>query len=167
MNILFAVCLLIVHGIAGLGAFETAHGTYQIIVEENSNPLVNDAIVHGLQKFNLPFFDQKNCQFFSIYAVDKNSRIIGGLCGDILGRSAGVDYVWVDEEKSRQGIGTQLFSQLETFAKSKNCDCIQVFTYKFQAPEFYKKLGFKCVGIISNWIEGHDVMFFKKYLDAQ
>lgn len=136
----------------------------EIIVEEDSNPLINNAILHGLQSYNLPFFNQKDCQFFSIYALDEDSQLLGGLCGDILGRSASVDYAWVDEKKRCQGIGTQLFSQLEALAISKNCQYIQLFTFDFQAKEFYYNLGFECVGTVPNWIEGHDVIFFKKYL---
>ncbi len=163
MNILL-VCLALVFSASNLAASEAVERGYQVIVEEKSNPLVNDIILHGLQSFNLPFFQQKDCQFFSIYAVDENHQIIGGLCGDILGRTANVDYAWVDEEKRRQGIATQLFSQLESFAQSKGCKYIQLFTYEFQAKEFYEKLGFECIAIISNWIEGHDAIFFRKGL---
>ena len=166
-NVLSIFCLLMVYGITTLSGFETEQAPYRVIIEEESNPLVNNAILHGLQSFNLPLFNQKDCQFFSIYALDGNSQLIGGLCGDILGKSASVDYAWVDEKWRGQGIGTQIFSQLEIFAKSKDCQFIHLFTYEFQAKEFYYKLGYECVGTISNWIDDHDVIFFKKYLVIQ
>lgn len=137
---------------------------YQIFLQEDFNPTVNEAIVQGLQKYNLPFFKQEDLHFFVIYMKNAQSEVIGGLCGDILGKCACVDYMWVEEKLRGQGIGTKLIATLEHYAKNKNCDAIQLFTYDFQAEHFYKKLGFDCIGRIPKWIENHDTVFFRKTL---
>ncbi|MGE4574413.1 GNAT family N-acetyltransferase [Parachlamydia sp.] len=136
--------------------------TYQIVKEEHDNPYVSQKILQGLQNHMLPFFKEKKSQFFMVYARDANAEVIGGLSGDILGSSACIDYMWVDEKYRCQGIGTRLLKELEAYAKAKNCTHVQLFTYDFQAKKFYQKLGFQCVSSISNWVENYELNFFKK-----
>lgn len=144
---------------------------YEIVVE-SSNPDVNNKILNGLEDFNKKFYEQKYGAFeitpFVIYAKDTQSEVIGGLCGYFFEGSstawAYVDYAWVDESRRHQGIGTKLFQTAETVAKSKQCTHIQLFTWEYQAVDFYKKLGFECVGIVPRWIDDYDAMFFKKRL---
>lgn len=140
------------------------------IFEEDSNAEVSNAIVMGLKDFNDRIFEKKySVEFtpFVIYARDENSKVIGGLtgftcCGSPLGSWASVDYAWVDENRRNQGIGTQLFERLEALAESKDCSYIQLYTMDYQAVGFYKKLGFECIGVISKWVENHDVVYLRK-----
>ncbi len=142
------------------------------IVTEFSNPAVASTILSGLEQFNLQFFKKRDPSFaldsFVIYAKDDQSQIIGGLSAYIFERASGswiaVDYAWVEEKMRHQGIGTKLFKELEEFAREKHCTHIQLFTWAYQAPEFYKKLGFECVGTIPAWTEEHDAVFFRKLL---
>lgn len=41
------------------------------------------------------------------------------------------------------------------------CNYIQLFKWAYQAPNFYKKLGFECVGVVNKWIDNYDAVFFK------
>jgi len=142
------------------------------IVTEFSNPAVATTILHGLENFNLQFFKKGDPSFaldsFVIYARDEQSQIVGGLCAYIFEKAVGswiaVDYAWVEEKMRHQGIGTKLFTQLEELARQKNCTHIQLFTWAYQAPGFYQKLGFECVGTIPAWTEEHDAVFFRKQL---
>ncbi len=147
---------------------------YEIVVE-SSNPDACSAILNGLEGFNARYFQQKDKSFelntFVIYAKDGQSKTIGGLCGYIFEGASGtwayVDYAWVDESKRHQGIGTQLFEKMEIFANAKRCDYIQLFTFAYQAVGFYQKLGFECVGIIPEWIENYEAVFFRKQLSPK
>lgn len=143
---------------------------YEIVVE-SSNPEVSGVILDGLEDFNMKFFNQQNAALdvnpFVIYAKE-GPKIIGGLNGYLfegdLGAWAHIDYAWVDESRRGQGVGTQLFEQAEILARTKNCKHIQLFTWAYQAVDFYKKLGFECVGTIPKWIENYDAVFFRKKL---
>jgi GNAT superfamily N-acetyltransferase len=162
MNLTFFLFFILNFASSALSA--DARQPYQILLEEEFNPTVNEVIIQGIQKYNLPFFKQSDLQFFVVYARNEQSEVIGGLCGDILGTCACVDYMWVDEKQRGQGIGSKLFAKLENFAKSKKCTSIQLFTYDFQAEKFYKKLGFQSIGIVPKWIEDHDTIFLRKML---
>lgn len=53
-----------------------------------------------------------------------------------------VSQLWVDEKLRGQGYGTKLMQLAEAHAKENNCSFVAVNTMNFEAPEFYKKLGF-------------------------
>lgn len=65
-----------------------------------------------------------------------------------------------------KGIGTQLIKQTEKWAKSKSqLKYIYLVTCKFQAPEFYKKCGFKLEFVRENKITpALTKYFFIKYI---
>jgi len=142
------------------------------IIEESSNPEICNTILDGLKDFNMRFFRQKDASLelnpFVIYAKDENSIVLGGLCGYIsesqFGSWAHVNYVWIDESRRLQGLGTELFKRAEIYALTKNCQTIQLFTWAYQAVGFYEKLGFECIGVVPRWIENYDAVFFRKKL---
>ena len=62
-----------------------------------------------------------------------------------------IEYLFVKEELRRQGIGSKLLQQAETEAKNRNCRFAFVNTYQFQAPDFYKRHGYKEVFALQNY----------------
>jgi ribosomal protein S18 acetylase RimI-like enzyme len=52
----------------------------------------------------------------------------------------------------------------EDLAREKDCVGIWLDTFSFQAPEFYKKLGFSECGEILDYPLGHKRHFFQKRL---
>ena len=54
-----------------------------------------------------------------------------------------IDDIWVDSAYRGRGYGRQLLSALETHFKGQGFNNINLVTSAFQAPEFYKKCGFK------------------------
>ncbi len=142
---------------------------YEIVIEAN-NPEISSKILEGLEDFNREFFHKKygsnEIDTFVIYA--KDSKMIGGVCGYFFKGGAesfiGIDYLWVEQDKRLQGIGTALLREVEAFAREHQCDHIQLFTWGYQAADFYRKLGFECMGVIPSWIDGYDALFFRKRL---
>lgn len=53
-----------------------------------------------------------------------------------------VDQLWVSEALRRQGYGAQLMLPAEKLAADHKSRFIAINTYAFEAPDFYKKLGF-------------------------
>lgn len=47
------------------------------------------------------------------------------------------------EQYRNKRIGSQLIDTVENYYKNKDFENINLCTYNFQAPEFYKKCGFK------------------------
>jgi len=70
----------------------------------------------------------------------------------------------VPEQGRGQGIGSKLMNMVEEFAREKDCVGIWLDTFDFQAPGFYKKLGYTECGEIVDYPLGHKRHFFQKRL---
>lgn len=113
-------------------------------VDFEINPSEADAkvILDGLVAYNKPYFGYENLIEFACFARDADGKILGGATGEIADELAFIWLLWVDED-SRGGAGRQIMQHMETELKTRKVTEIHLDTYSFQAPEFYKKLGFK------------------------
>lgn len=122
----------------------------------------DDVIRHGVRTFNQTIL-KETVQHFNLLAKDAESIIAGALIwqhSDALY----IDSLWCDAAYRRQGIGSRLMRMLFAIATDKSIAQIFVDTYDFQAQGFYQKQGFACIGIIPNYLVGHDRIFLKKSL---
>ena len=72
-----------------------------------------------------------------------NNGLMLGVCGvKVFWGSLSIRYLVVHEDCRSQGIGQQLIGHALKFGKEQGCKVAFVTTMSFQAPEFYKKLGF-------------------------
>lgn len=83
-----------------------------------------------------------NYKCFSI-TISKNNDIIGVLCAYTALSEIYVDDIWVDKNHRGKGFGKKLLSFLENHFKGKGFNNINLVTSDFQAPDFYKKCGYK------------------------
>ncbi|WP_422657619.1 GNAT family N-acetyltransferase [Paenibacillus sp. EC2-1] len=93
-----------------------------------------------------------------------NGDIIAGLNSAVCWNWMEIEFLWVEEENRKNGIGKKLLAEAEKIARSKNCTFIKLNTFSFQAPEFYKKYGYKEIAIIENAPLGCNHYYFKKDL---
>lgn len=93
-----------------------------------------------------------------------NGDIIAGLNSAICWNWMEIDILWVEENNRKNGLGKRLLAEAETIARSKNCTFIKLNTFSFQAPEFYKKYGYKEIAMIENAPLGSNHYYFKKDL---
>lgn len=94
---------------------------------------------------------------------NENGEIIAGLNSAVCWRME-IDILWVEEKARKQGLGKRLLDEAEKIAKSKECTFIKLNTFSFQAPEFYKKYGYKEITIIENAPLGSSHYYLKKDL---
>ena len=64
------------------------------------------------------------------------------------GRSVEIDHVFIDPTYQGQGLGAQFFEWIYNYAKSKNCEAIELNTYvdNHASHKFYYNQGFKILG---------------------
>jgi GNAT superfamily N-acetyltransferase len=94
----------------------------------------------------------------------EGESFLGGLSAKI-----GTDWVFVEllavsDVARGKGIGRQLIERIEALARDKGKTGIWLDTYSFQAPDFYRKMGFKDVGRIDDYPRGEARHFFAKTL---
>jgi GNAT superfamily N-acetyltransferase len=91
-------------------------------------------------------------------------RLIGGLIGKVLWNWLYADLVWVEEEFRGQGIGTTVMKTAEERALSMKLTGIYLWTETWQAPLFYRKLGYTQFVEFKDFPPGHSRLGFLKYL---
>jgi len=93
-----------------------------------------------------------------------NGDIIAGLNSAVCWNWMEIDILWVEEKNRKQGLGKRLLDEAEEIAKSRKCAFIKLNTFSFQAPDFYKKYGYKEIAMIENAPLGSNHYYFKKDL---
>ena len=112
------------------------------IVTDKIDSKDEEIIYQGLLAYNLARLDDKNPKDMGIYYKD-NGKIVAGLIGQTHGNWLTIKYLWVEENLRGQHIGTELLEQAEKAAKERGCRYYFLDTFNFQAPQFYKKRGYK------------------------
>lgn len=75
-----------------------------------------------------------------------------------------VELLAVAEEGRGKGVGSQLMARVEQEARLRGMDGIWLDTFSFQAPEFYRRLGYSEFGRIDGYPENEARLFFVKRL---
>src|SRR3954451_16308133 len=65
---------------------------------------------------------------------------------------------------TNKGYGTRLMRTVEQEAGQRRCRQIVLETHDFQAPEFYRKLGFEVTGGVPEYPRGHQLLTLVKQL---
>ena len=99
-------------------------------------------------------FAEKNnviCNYapFNFIAKEDN-KVVGIITGHSYYSEVHIGDIIILEEYRNKKIGTKLIETVENYYKDKGFENINLTTYKFQAPEFYKKCGFKLEFIREN-----------------
>ena len=65
-----------------------------------------------------------------------------------------------------QRIAEQLMQAIEQYSRERQYRLLVVDTFSFQAPEFYKKVGYEESNVVDGWPRGHRRHFFRKRLES-
>jgi GNAT superfamily N-acetyltransferase len=121
-----------------------------------------------IKEYNLKHVSQKDADFvdeeFCFKVKDEDGNILGGITGSAKLQCLFIQYLWVDESIRGTGMGKKLLKQAEDYAAEKNCRLIKIDTFSFQAPNFYKSLGYEVYGQIEDFPEGCTHYFLYKKL---
>lgn len=84
------------------------------------------------------------------FVAKEDERIIGIITGHSYYKEVHIADLIVYEEYRNKHIGSELVKKVEEYFNGKGLENINLTTYAFQAPEFYKKCGFKVEFIREN-----------------
>lgn len=97
----------------------------------------------GLGDANLAAAPLNQVAPLSCFARDESGQVIGGVVGRTWGECCELQQVWVAPAHRQQRIGTRLVRNFEARAKERGCRTFYLTTFSFQAPVFYKALGYR------------------------
>ena len=125
------------------------------------------AIVDGINEYNLSKVSAIADIWTPLEFVAKNENgiEIGGILAG-LGYWNGLEIkiLWVKDSHRRKGVGTRILKHVEKIAKEKGAKISMLDTFDFQAEGFYLKNGYKPIGEIKDFPEGHRRIYFSKKL---
>lgn len=123
-----------------------------------------DIILQGLLEYNLARIEDKNQKYLGVYLQDENGKKVAGLIGNTHGNWLSIKFLWVSEELRGQNIGSNILNKAEQTAKERGCKYSFLDTFSFQAPEFYKKHGYKDAFTLENYPVTGKRYYFTKIL---
>ena len=104
-----------------------------------------DFVNDSLTRFNDKKVGPDNHELLNIVEYDVEKNVIAGLLGCTDWGWMHIDILWVDEKHRGLGIGSKLLEAAEEEARRRGCHSVHVDTMSWQAPEFYKKHGYKII----------------------
>jgi GNAT superfamily N-acetyltransferase len=97
-----------------------------------------------LDRFNAAAVaDVPSAEELTVRIVDREGALVAGASGWSWGAAAGIGMTWVREDQRGEGLGSELLDAFEGEARRRGCGHVFVTSFTFQAPDFYRKLGYR------------------------
>lgn len=122
-----------------------------IHVRKNPSSTEVNLITAGLKGFNKEFGTEDCHNQIGIFAKDDSGRTVGGAVCSFQYTSCYIHLFWLEAGSRGKGQGRAVFEALVHECKEYGVKDIFLDTFSFQSSGFYERLGFECVGCLSNF----------------
>lgn len=109
---------------------------YDFIDEEFNKYAIKNGVICNYTPFN--------------FIAKENDKVVGIITGHSYYKEVKIRDFIVLEEYRNKHIGSKLIKEVENYFRNKGFENINLTTYEFQAPEFYKKCGYNLEFIREN-----------------
>ena len=123
-----------------------------------------DVIGHGLDAFNDTQTGIKDRRLLAVLVKDASGKTLGGISGRSSLGLLFLDLVYLPESLRGDGLGSRLLAMAEEEGRRRGCKSAVLYTISFQAPEFYKRHGWRVFGEIACDLPGTSRIFMTKEL---
>ena len=118
----------------------------------------------GISDFNTQKAGEDNGQSLCFVLQGPDEEVVGGVIGATYWDWLHIDLMWIKEELRGRGYGKKLLKRAEEEAQERGAKNVYLDTFSFQAPEFYKKYGYRVFGELEGFPDGHVRYFLSKEL---
>jgi ribosomal protein S18 acetylase RimI-like enzyme len=141
---------------------------YKVEFVEKISDDVEKKMRKGFVEYESSYGIDVNYKPFSLTLKDEKNEAVGVLNAFTAFAEIYIDDIWVDKSHRGKGYGKKLLSELENHFKGKGFNNMNLVTSAFQAPEFYKKCGFRVEFVRENTKNPKlTKTFFVKYFDDE
>jgi RimJ/RimL family protein N-acetyltransferase len=148
----------------GLTADVWRHPTGELIAELEPHPADIARLDHAIYEFNVGAVGVDDGTELAVFDRDELGRIAGGAAGVAWCGGAELWLLWVREDRRGTGLGRRLLAAFEEAARQRGARRVFVASHTFQAPGFYRRLGYEVAGRWEGWPAGHADVFLQKDL---
>ena len=120
-------------------------------IEVEAAPKDIRSLDDSLYAYNVEQTGSDDGKGLSIFVRDDTGAVVAGLHGWTWCGACKVERLWVRQDLRRQGYGQRLLAAAEQEARARGCHQLLLDTFSFQAPLFYKKLGFEVIGVMEGF----------------
>ena len=107
------------------------------------NDQIGEFINHEFTVFGQESGVELNYEEFCFAAEDDAGGLLGVITGRAYYNEVHIGDLIIGKDHRRSGIGRRLVEEVEKAYSGKGYEKITLTTFGFQAPEFYKKLGYE------------------------
>lgn len=138
-----------------------------LTIETDPKPADLQFLEDRINEYNITVTGYDDFQWLTIFMRDATQTIVAGLVGYTWGQCCKIQLLWVHATLRGQGDGKALLQAAEAEAAQRGCHTIVLDTHSFQAPAFYEKLGYKVVGVYTDFPYQHQQFFLQKDLPQE
>lgn len=137
---------------------------YRIARLDKPDDAVWEVVGHGIDRYNVEQAGESHGEqiCFVLYAPDQ--EVAGGLIGSTHWGWFHINLLFVREELRGCGYGHQLLMLAEAAARELGAKHAYLDTFSFQAPDFYKRHGYRVFGELRDFPPGHQRCYLTKEL---
>ncbi|WP_421775560.1 GNAT family N-acetyltransferase [Gracilimonas sp.] len=118
--------------------------------------------VDQLKKYNRSFTGPFESETFGFIAKNDSGEVVGAVHGNTEWEWVFIKHLWVREDYRGMGLGSDLMEAIIKEANKRGRYKYYLSTFEFQAPEFYKKVGFKIFGTLPRVSGNYDSSYLKR-----
>ena len=137
----------------------------ELAVEDEPRREEVAALDERLYEYNVSATGHADGRWLAIFVRDDAGAIVAGLHGWTWGGTAFIRTLWVRDDLRQQGLGARLVTAAEREAARRGCRAMHLDTHSYQAPGFYRRLGYEEIGVLPGWPDDVSTrIFFRKAL---
>ncbi|TSD86950.1 GNAT family N-acetyltransferase [Mycobacterium sp. KBS0706] len=137
----------------------------EIVLTETADDRLDALINDGLNAFNDTVIGYSDRRPLSVVVRDPGTgEILGGAKGRTSLGLLFVELFWLPEALRGSGLGSRILRMMEEEGRRRGCRSAVLFTISFQAPDFYRRHGWRVFGDIPCDPPGTSRVFMTKDL---
>jgi len=117
-----------------------------------------------LYEFNAAASGVHDGRLLAIFVREDDGTIVAGMHGWTWGGTGFVQAIWVHEKLRGRGLGARVLAAAEAEAVRRGCHQMHLDTHGYQAPGFYRRLGYDVIGELPGWPGDNVRIFLRKRL---
>ncbi|MGM3186979.1 GNAT family N-acetyltransferase [Musicola paradisiaca] len=131
-------------------------------ITDKPSSLDEEYVIDSLWKHNEQY---EHVDIHPLFVTIKDDdKIVAGLVARTWWGGLEIQYLWVNEQYRKRGLGSSLMKQAEEEAVARNCHMAYVDTFSFQAKTFYEQLGYAEYGALADYAHKYTRHYLSKHL---